>query len=136
MTLFCVPEGASSIPRKPHGPAPQKLSTGYTQVTLSCPQVTHRLHTGYPQASRHLSYPQVIHRLPKDLSYPQVIHRFLSYHRFTTVVNSVTIVACVVTGLQVCASVGAYRDYCRLCVNLTIKPTYDNWSAYLLCVRA
>ena len=95
-------------PRPTSYPQVLKLSTGYTQVT-------HRLSTSL----RHLSYPQVIHRLPKDLSYPQVIHRFLSYHRFTTVVNIVTIVACVVTGLQVCASVGAYGDMSNLCITCT-----------------
>ena len=52
-----------------------------------------------------MSYPQEVHRF---------IHRPMSYHRFTLVVNSVTIVACVVTGLQVCASVGAYGDMSNL----------------------
>ena len=57
-----------------------------------------------------MSYPQEVHRF---------IHRPMSYHRFTTVVNSVTIVACVVTGLQVCASVGAYGDMSNLCITCT-----------------
>ena len=57
-----------------------------------------------------MSYPQEVHRF---------IHRPMSYHRFTLVVNSVTIVACVVTGLQVCASVGAYGDMSNLCITCT-----------------